>query len=88
MQKEKQAKILNMALKQVASKDSTYHFMEKPWYKSKTVWVNIFMVVAEMIGVFTESIPLSPQVVAGLLLLNKIVNIGLRFITTGPIARM
>jgi hypothetical protein len=51
--------------------------MSKPWWKSKTVWVNALSAAAELAGI----IPL-PGGTA--LLIANALNIALRFITTGP----
>ncbi len=51
--------------------------MSKPWWKSKTVLVNLLSAAAELTGI----IPL-PGGTA--LLVANILNIALRFMTTGP----
>tara|TARA_R100001086_G_scaffold170569_1_gene93148 strand:+ start:4208 stop:4468 length:261 start_codon:yes stop_codon:yes gene_type:complete len=51
--------------------------MGKPWYKSRTIWVNAISAAAELVGI----IPL-PGGTA--LIVANILNIALRFVTTGP----
>ena len=51
--------------------------VSKPWWKSKTVWVNALSAAAELLGI----IPL-PGGTA--LIVANLLNIALRFVTTGP----
>ena len=51
--------------------------MSKAWWKSKTIWVNVLSAAAELAGI----IPL-PGGTA--LIVANILNIALRFVTTGP----
>jgi len=52
----------------------------KPWYESKTLWFNIFALLAVVIGTLTkwpELVSIYPQLTAAL----SIVNMILRFMT-------
>jgi hypothetical protein len=51
--------------------------MSKAWWKSKTVWINALSAAAELLGI----IPL-PGGTA--LIVANLLNIALRFVTTGP----
>lgn len=51
--------------------------MSKPWWKSKTVLINLLSAAAELAGI----IPL-PGGTA--LIIANVLNIALRFVTTGP----
>jgi hypothetical protein len=54
--------------------------MEKPWYQSKTLWINILTLLALILGTvaqWPELQALAPQLLGAL----SLVNIALRFIT-------
>jgi hypothetical protein len=54
--------------------------MEKPWYQSKTLWVNILTLLALILGSIAqwpELQSLAPQLLGAL----SVVNILLRFLT-------
>ena len=54
--------------------------MEKPWYASKTLWVNVLTLIALILGSvvqWPELQSIAPQIAVAL----SIVNIALRFIT-------
>jgi hypothetical protein len=54
--------------------------MEKPWYQSKTLWVNILTLLALILGTvaqWPELQALAPQLLGAL----SVVNILLRFLT-------
>lgn len=59
----------------------------KPWYMSKTLWVNIVAGLVTLGGVFGVDLGLTAEtqaeLVAGIMV---VVNIGLRFVTSKPIA--
>ncbi len=63
----------------------------KPWYKSKTVWLNIATILAAM-GAGAEqllptlSVVLSAGTVTWLLFAIGIINLALRFVTTEGIS--
>jgi hypothetical protein len=60
----------------------------KPWYKSKTVWANVFTLISSGALVLTplqEFIPSINYAIA--LSVVALGNIGLRLITTGPVGR-
>lgn len=57
----------------------------KKWYQSKTILGNILLFTGEVILLATGTFPMTPELVAGLLFINKVINIGLRFITTSSI---
>lgn len=50
----------------------------KPWWKSKTVWLNVLAGAAEL----SQVLPLPPGTVA---IIAAIANVGLRFITDQPV---
>tara|TARA_R110000824_G_scaffold30184_1_gene99603 strand:+ start:2182 stop:2367 length:186 start_codon:yes stop_codon:yes gene_type:complete len=56
--------------------------MIKPWYCSKTLWVNILAGAATVAGAFGIDVGLGPteqaQIVAGVMV---VVNVALRFVT-------
>lgn len=60
----------------------------KPWYASKTIWVNIVAFVATMAMVFGVDLPfeltaeVQAEIVAAIM---AVVNIVLRFVTDTPI---
>lgn len=58
----------------------------KPWYLSKTVWVNVLTLVATVIGTVSgwDFIKSHPDVMAGLLMASSAVNVALRFLTSVP----
>lgn len=61
--------------------------MIKKWFASKTIIVNVLVLCAGVLAVFTGSewIMADPQLAATLTSVVAVVNICLRFITTGPI---
>jgi hypothetical protein len=56
----------------------------KPWYRSKTVWVNVFTLAIMIIGVIAGS-PLAKDYGEYVALVLSIANVVLRFLTTQPI---
>jgi hypothetical protein len=62
--------------------------MEKQWYESKTLWVNLVALIAAVTGAFGLDLGLDPEaqtsIVAGIM---SIVNIILRFTTKTHIAK-
>lgn len=64
--------------------------MNKPWYKSKTVWFNILTIAGAVAGGAGGFLPalgpvVSPAVYQWVLFGVGFVNVALRAITTGPI---
>ena len=58
---------------------------DKAWYKSKTLWVNALTLIASFLALpELQSLGLDA---ATLLKVQAIVNIGLRFITTGAVTK-
>lgn len=61
---------------------------QKPWWASKTIWVNLVALgatLATVLGVDTGLTPeVQTQIVAGVM---GIVNIVLRFVTTTPVGK-
>lgn len=63
---------------------------DKPWYLSKMIWFNALTTASGVIAVLSDS-PLvadHPQIVAGLMALAGVINIGLRFLTVLPLEGM
>jgi hypothetical protein len=62
--------------------------MQKQWYESKTLWVNLVALIAAVTGAFGLDLGLDPEaqtsIVAGIM---SVVNIVLRFTTKTPIAK-
>jgi len=60
----------------------------KPWYASKTLWVNAIAGIAAMAGAFGLDLGLTPEtqtsLVAGIL---AVVNIILRLVTKQPVGK-
>lgn len=56
-------------------------YMTKPWFKSKTLWVNGLMVIASVLLLATKEFDLTPLVVQWVLFIYGVVNIVLRTIT-------
>ena len=54
----------------------------KPWYTSKTLWVNALTLLASFLAL--PELGMSAET---LLKVQAIVNIGLRFITTGAVTK-
>lgn len=54
----------------------------KPWYRSKTIWVNLLMLVLSIIMAVQES---SAVPIEALAAAAAIVNVILRFVTVDPI---
>ena len=60
----------------------------KPWYASKTIWINVIAFIATMATVFGVDLPFElgteaqAEIVAAIM---AVVNIALRFVTASPI---
>jgi hypothetical protein len=54
----------------------------KVWWRSRTVWINVLMLLISILTVFQESPMISPE---SLIIANSIVNVILRFITVDAI---
>jgi len=61
--------------------------MEKPWWKSKTLWVNVLGVVAALLLLATKELELTEQAVGWVLFAWGGVNVVLRFVTDSKITR-
>lgn len=62
--------------------------MKKPWYRSKTLWVNIAVGSAAVLAYVAGDqfpIPLNEQALGWIIFAQSIVNAGLRLITNKPI---
>ena len=60
----------------------------KPFWQSKTVWVNVVALVATLAGAFKLDLGLTPEVQATVVTaIMALVNVGLRFVTTTPISK-
>ena len=60
--------------------------MEKPFYASKTLWVNAVMLVATISSAFGLDLGLDPETQVAIVgAIMGVVNIGLRLITKGAI---
>jgi len=55
----------------------------KPWWQSKTIWVNVLTMIVDVAGRMSDVIPASaqPYIASGL----AILNIALRFLTDQPV---
>lgn len=58
--------------------------ISKKWYQSKTVWFNVFSILAQIIAFLTGSIT-NPNILAYLMVAQSIVNLILRKVTVQPI---
>jgi hypothetical protein len=58
----------------------------KKWFASKTLWINAITLLATSAGWLAGMLSAYPEVVAGLVLVQALVNIVLRLITTEAIA--
>lgn len=56
----------------------------KPWYRSRTIWINSLTVAIALVAVLQGS-PLFARYSEALLLVNALMNVGLRFVTTQPL---
>ncbi len=56
--------------------------MSKPFWQSKTLWVNGLTLVGTGAGWLAGTLTSYPEVVAGLVFTQALVNIVLRFVTT------
>lgn len=54
----------------------------KVWWRSRTVWINVLMLLISILTVFQKSPMVSPE---SLIIANSIVNVILRFITVDAI---
>jgi len=64
--------------------------MQKPWYKSKTVWFNILTIGGALLDATMGLIPtlssvIAPHIFPWIMFGVGVVNMVLRTITTGPI---
>jgi hypothetical protein len=60
--------------------------MGKSKWVSKTLWVNTLVLIGTGAGWMAGSLSSYPEVVAGLVIAQALVNILLRFVTVEPIA--
>ena len=58
----------------------------KPFWQSKTVWVNVVALVATLAGAFKLDLGLTPDVQATVVTtILALVNVGLRLVTKTPV---
>lgn len=58
----------------------------KPFWASKTIWVNLVAVVAAISGAFSLDLGLTPEAQASVVgAIMGVVNLVLRFTTKGPV---
>lgn len=58
----------------------------KPFWQSKTVWVNVVALVATLAGAFKIDLGLTPDVQATVVTtILALVNVGLRLVTKTPV---
>lgn len=57
----------------------------KPWYESRTLWVNIVSLLSALALLASTSAPITPEQAAWLVFLHAALNIVLRFLTEEPI---
>jgi hypothetical protein len=59
----------------------------KPWYQSKTVWVNAITITVAVLATFgiTPDQRLTDEIARVLLALSPLINLVLRFFTTKPV---
>lgn len=58
----------------------------KPWYYSKTMWVNILTVVAALLAYLAGPdfpVPLTDEVLKGAVAVLGVINVVLRLVTSG-----
>ena len=61
--------------------------MDKPWYASKTLWINALAVVAALAGAFGLDLGLDPETQMAMVgVIMGIVNMVLRFTTKSAIS--
>lgn len=59
----------------------------KPWYKSKTLWVNLLAGVAALTGAFGVDVGLTPEVQASIAAgVVALINLVLRLVTKQPVS--
>ena len=58
--------------------------VSKPWYQSRTVWVNVLTALVAMLGALSGSewIAAHPEWVSVIALVVSLLNVALRFATT------
>lgn len=61
----------------------------KPWWESKTIWLNVAVGVLAGVEVATDALKpvLPPEALGGVLALVSVINVVLRSVTGKPIAR-
>lgn len=62
--------------------------MNKPWYLSKTVWINLLTTTLGVMGYLSgsELISANPGLVAALIAASGVLNVILRLVTAVPVA--
>ena len=64
----------------------------KPWYKSRTIWANLAIVIASILGALHQFLPIleaefDPRVYMVVLFLSGVINVFLRSITRSGIIK-
>jgi len=54
----------------------------KVWWRSRTVWINVLMLLLSILTIFQENPMISPEV---LIIASSVINVLLRFITVDAI---
>lgn len=56
--------------------------MMKPWYMSKTIWINLLLLVLAIISAIMNQ---TPEYMRDLAITSSVINVILRFVTVDPI---
>jgi hypothetical protein len=54
----------------------------KVWWRSRTVWINVLMLLLSILTIFQENPMVSPEV---LIIASSVINVLLRFVTVDAI---
>lgn len=68
---------------------NTTEVIAKPWYASRTLWLNLLGLIVLVVGVIVDNaqlVDLPPEMLGYLGMVLAIANAVLRFVTTQPIA--
>jgi hypothetical protein len=57
----------------------------KPWYTSKTLWLNVITLLVAILSLVPQSFELEEPILKVVLFLNAVLNIVMRFVSGQPI---
>lgn len=57
----------------------------KPWYTSKTIWLNVISAILAIVGALQTSIPITPTIASAFAGTVTVLNIVLRLLSGAPI---